>query len=247
MKIFAVYNVKGGVGKTTSCVNLAYLSSLGQRTLLWDLDPQGASTLFLNEHPVEDVKAKKIVKDKKQFVSLIKLTRFRNLSLVPAFFNLRYMDQIIEDKKKSGKNLKKIFGKLSDQYKYVFIDCPPSISSLSEAIFELADCLLVPVIPTVLSLQSLGQIKRHISGNLDTSLQMLPFFSMVDRRKKLHLDLIKKEMAKKTLLESSIPYRATIEKMGVERAPLPHFAATSNETAEYQFLWKEILERASKK
>lgn len=244
MKIFAVYNVKGGVGKTTSCINLAYLSSLNQRTLVWDLDPQGASTLFLNEHPVEDIKAKKIVKDKKRFVSLIKLTRFKNLSLVPAFFNLRYMDQILDDKKKSGKNLKKIFEKLNSQYKYIFIDCPPSISSLSEAIFDLADCLLVPVIPTILSLQSLEQIKQHVTENLDSDLKILPFFSMVDRRKKLHADLMKKEGD--TLLKNSIPYRSVVEKMGIMKAPLPHYAANSRETADYQFLWKEILENIKK-
>ena len=240
MKVLAVYNVKGGVGKTTSSVNLAYLSSLENKTMLWDLDPQGASTLFLNESQIEDVKAKKIIKDKKEFLSLVKQTKFPNYSLVPSFFNLRYMDLILEDSKKSSKNLGKIFEKLRTRFQCIFIDCPPSISSLSESIFSLADALLVPVIPTTLSLQSLGQIRTHVKSNVSSKLKILPFFSMVDRRKKLHLEMIVDESSKGNVLNSSIPYRSVIEKMGVNRAPLLDYAPNCEEATAYRKLWQEM-------
>lgn len=243
MKIFAVYNVKGGVGKTTSCVNLAYLSSLNQRTLLWDLDPQGGATALLNEHPEDSVKAKKVIKDKKHFVSLIKLTRFQNLSLVPAFFSLRNMDLVLEDRKKSGKSLKKILQELDDQYKVMFIDCPPSISILSEAIFTLADYLLVPVIPTILSLKSLDQLSHHLARKGHSTKKLFPFFNMVDRRRKLHKELMEKEFDEGNMLTSVLPYRAEIEKMSIVKAPLPHFAPHSAEAEMYLALWKEILGR----
>ncbi len=243
MKAMALYSIKGGVGKTASAVNLAYIAAeSGLRTLVWDLDPQGASSFYFRIKPKIKGGGKDLIKGKHELDGLIKGTDFDRLDLLPADFSYRNFDLLLDDQKKPGKHLKKRIKPLSEHYDLIFLDCPPNISLLSEAVFFAADILLSPIIPTTLSLRTLTQLTKFISGHdgLD-QLVLLPFFSMVDRRKKMHRDIMQELSESHTeFLDTAIPYASDIERMGLERMPLPAYSKKSPSTVAYQKLWREI-------
>ena len=123
----------------------------------------------------------------------------------------------------------------------IFLDCPPGISLLSEAIFEAADVLLTPIIPTTLSARTLHQLQHFIAESEIKHLNLLPFFTMVDRRKKMHKDQMQSLRTEYPgLLTATIPYASDIERMGIERKPLACFMKNSPSNLAYQALWQEL-------
>ncbi|MGR9115750.1 MAG: ParA family protein [Gammaproteobacteria bacterium] len=247
MKIIAAFNIKGGVGKTSTAVNLSYLAANnGYRTLVWDLDPQGASSYYFRIKPKVKGGSKELIAGKRELDDLIKGTDFQNLDLLPSDFSFRKLDLVLDARKKPTHRLEKLLKPLSQDYDFVFLDCPPNFSLLSEAVFEASDILLSPVIPTTLSLRTLDQLKKFIKQNKTKKLHLMPFFSMVDRRKKLHVDIMNMMPDQyPELLSAAIPYASDIERMGLERMPLGAFINNSRSTRAYQELWHEILERLS--
>ncbi len=245
MKVIAVFNIKGGVGKTSTSVNLAFLAAKhGYRTLVWDLDPQAASSYYFRIKAKIKGGSKDLIAGKHELDELIKGTDFVNLDLLPADFSFRNLDLVLDARKKPTQRLQKLLKPLADDYDFVFLDCPPSISLLSEAVFEASDILLSPVIPTTLSVRTLAQLSKFIKDNGSIKARLLPFFSMVDRRKKMHLDIIKSLPEHyPELLQSSIPYASDIERMGTERMPLAAFMKTSRSAKAYVELWNEIMQR----
>ena len=245
MKIVALYSIKGGVGKTSSAVNLAFIAaSQGYRTLVWDLDPQGASSYYFRIKPKVKGGSKDLIAGKRELDGLIKGTDFNNLDLLPADFSFRNLDLVLDAKKKPTQQLKKLLKPLAEDYDYIFLDCPPNISLLSEAVFATADILLSPIIPTTLSLRTLEQLKEFLAENDLKNVTLVPFFSMVDRRKNMHKELM--DSLTKThpeILKTPIPYASDIERMGLERMPLGGFVAKSRSLQAYQALWQEILGR----
>ncbi|MBV2095450.1 MAG: AAA family ATPase, partial [Candidatus Thiodiazotropha sp. (ex Codakia orbicularis)] len=215
MHIIGVYNIKGGVGKTATAVNLSYLAARqGYRTLIWDLDPQAAATFYFRIQP-KVKKSKKLLAGKIDLDDVVKATDFDNLDMLPADFSYRNMDLRLEDAKKPTKQLLKLLRPLSRAYDYVFLDCPPSISLVSENIFRAAEGLLLPLIPTTLSLRTYQQLLDFLQGHRITGLELMPFFSMVDRRKRMHLDIMQNfPDAHGELLKAQIPYASDVEKMG---------------------------------
>lgn len=245
MKIVALYSIKGGVGKTSSAVNLAFISACnGYRTLVWDLDPQGASSYYFRIKPKVKGGSKDLIAGKRELDGLIKGTDFENLDLLPSDFSFRNLDLVLDAKKKPTHQLKKLLKPLAEEYDFIFLDCPPNISLLSEAVFETSDILLSPIIPTTLSLRTLEQLERFIEDNKLNNLELIPFFSMVDRRKKMHLDimgnLIKSHPG---FLNTAIPYASDIERMGLERMPLGGFMHKSRSLDAYNELWQELMMR----
>lgn len=245
MKIVALYSIKGGVGKTSSAVNLAFVAArAGYRTLVWDLDPQGASSYYFRIQPKIKGGSKDLIAGKRPLDGLIKSTDFDNLDLLPADFSFRNLDLVLDEKKKPTRQLKKLLEPLAADYDFMFLDCPPNISLLSEAIFEAADLLLSPIIPTTLSIRTLEQLQKFITDNQLNNLLLLPFFSMVDRRKKMHLDTMAhlNETYQDTL-NTAIPYASDIERMGIEQCPLGAYSHKGRSITAYTLLWQEILTR----
>ncbi|MDD2850883.1 MAG: AAA family ATPase [Desulfuromonadaceae bacterium] len=245
MKVIALYNIKGGVGKTAACVNLAYsCAASGMRTLLWDLDSQGASSYYFNIKPEVKGGAKKLFKTR-ETSALVKETDIENLDLLPADTSYRHMDLFLDSEKKSKKRMSEFLGRFEDDYDVLFLDCPPSFSLVSENVFNSADVMLVPLIPTTLSLRTYDQIIEYVSDHKKLTLKVMPFFSMIDKRKKLHVDTMADEENRITgVLKTGIPYLSIIENMGVHRAPVGLFAAKSQAAILFDQLWTEIVLRA---
>ncbi|MEJ2620080.1 MAG: AAA family ATPase [Candidatus Thiodiazotropha sp.] len=245
MHILGVYNIKGGVGKTATAVNLAYLAaSQGYRTLIWDLDPQAAATYYFRIKPKVKGSKKRLIKGKLDLDDVVKATDFENLDMLPADFSYRNMDLRLEEAKNPTKQLLKLLRPLSQAYDYVFLDCPPSISLVSENIFRAAEGLMLPLIPTTLSLRTYQQLLDFLEGHRITGLELMPFFSMVDRRKRMHLDVMKNLPDKHgELLTTQIPYASDVEKMGIHRMPVQAFAPKSVAANCYQALWREMQQR----
>jgi len=248
MNVLAVYSIKGGVGKTSSAVNLAYTAARsGYRTLVWDLDPQGASSYYFRIKPKIKGGSKDLIAGKRELDGLIKGTDFDNLDLLPADFSFRNLDLVLDAKKKPTRQLKKLLEPLAEEYDFIFLDCPPNISLLSEAVFEAADVLLSPIIPTTLSLRTLEQLEKFIEDNDLNKLLLIPFFSMADRRKKMHRDIMDSLLEiHPEILTAAIPYASDIERMGLERMPLGGYIKKSASMIAYDALWLEILARISK-
>ncbi|HXS44093.1 MAG TPA: ParA family protein [Solirubrobacteraceae bacterium] len=238
--ILATYNIKGGVGKTSAAVNLAYLAAQeGARTLLWDLDPQGASTYLFRVKPKVKGGGHALVRRKRDISAPIKGTDHERLDLLPADFSYRHLDLALDATKRPTRRLARLLAPLRPDYDYIFLDCPPSISLLSESVFEAADALLVPVIPATLSSRTFAQLER-VAGD---ETMLLLFFSMVDGRKRLHREVMDQLADHRSVLRTVIPASADVERMGVRRTVLEEFAPRGRAAPAYRDLWREIRGR----
>jgi cellulose biosynthesis protein BcsQ len=243
--VLATYNIKGGVGKTSAAVNLAYLAARGgATTLLWDLDPQGASTFLLRVKPKVKGGGRRLVRGKSDASARIKGTDYDRLDLLPADFSYRHMDLHLDATKRPTESLGRVLAPLEPDYDYVFLDCPPSVSLVSESVFEAADALVIPLLPATLSARTLDYIDQ-IAG---AGVQRLPFFSMVDARKRMHRDVMEAFIAERPeMLQTVVPFAADVERMGVAREPLEGFAPRGRAAEAFRNLWAEIAERLGRR
>jgi cellulose biosynthesis protein BcsQ len=241
MKTLAFYNIKGGVGKTAGCVNLAYLASeQGHKTLVIDLDPQGSATYYFQQTPKLKGGFKKMLVSDVDLGQNIHATGVEKLDLIPADFSNRNLDVLIDETKQSKKKFKLLLQQLEGLYDYVFIDCPPGIGALSEAIFSAADYVILPTIPTTLSMRTYEMVLSFFEeNNLDAG-KVKGYFSMVDIRKNLHNDTIAQHFKNKHFIKNYIPYLSTIEKMGLNQSPVAVFAPSSYAAQCFREVWREL-------
>lgn len=243
MIVIALYNLKGGVGKTASCVNFAYLSAAdGYKTLLWDIDPQGSSSFYYKAKPKVHPGIKKLITKDGELENAILSTDFEMLDVIPADNASKSFDVMLEEMKHSKNKLKNSLKQLGTEYDFVFIDCPPGFSVLSENIFNAADIVLMPVIPTTLSIRTYHMVKDYFKEkDLDIN-KMMCFFSMADLRKNMHNEIMDELYKDKRFFQNYIPYLSDVEKMGIHKAPIMEFANSSYAAKSYRELWTEIKE-----
>jgi chromosome partitioning protein len=249
MAVLATYNVKGGVGKTATVVNLAHRAAVtgpddGARTLVFDLDPQGAASYYFRAAPKVRRRGKSLVRGKVDVREAITPTDFPGIDLIPSDFSFRNLDVVLDAAKDPGRSLQRVVRPLTKRYEHVFLDCPPSISRLSENVFNAADALLVPIIPTTLSIRALDQLNTFLGKRRERSPLVLPFFSMVDRRKRLHRELIEDLcLAHPDILRAGVPSASAVERMGSHQSPVGAFDRRSPAVKAYADLWDEVLGR----
>ncbi len=194
-----------------------------------------------------------LISGKRPLDDAIKGTDFDNLDLIPADFTYRNMDLLLDvgDAKlgdvpggKPARKLSKLLAPLAAEYDVVFLDCPPSVSLVSENVLHAADLIVVPLIPTTLSVRTLEQLSDFVEEFKGHRPDILAFFSMVDRRKKLHREITEKLAAERyEVARTLIPALSVIEMMSVERAPVAVFAPSSAAAKAYRGLWAELRDR----
>ena len=176
----------------------------------------------------------------------MKATDFDNLDLLPADFSYRTMDLELDDTKKPTRRLGQLLSEVADDYDIAFLDCPPSVSLVSENVLRAADVLLVPLIPATLSLRTYAQLTRFIADAPRPRPDVVAFFSMADRRKRLHRDVIDalpRDHGPR-IADTIVPSMALIEQMAERRAPVPAYAPTSTAAKCYEQLWAEVSNRS---
>jgi cellulose biosynthesis protein BcsQ len=243
--IAGVYNIKGGVGKTTSAVNLAYLAAQdGWLTLLWDLDPQGSATYYFDLEPGIGTSARKLLGSGEDWARVVRPSVYPRLDILPADFSYRKMDVILSEARHSKNGLRSFIQPMTRKYELVFLDCPPGITLLSENIFRAVDYLLVPNIPTTLCLRSYVQVLTFFRDKGLPMDKVVPFFSMVEIRKRLHRENVEFFTRKlRRMCRATIPYLADIERMGIVRKPVPHYLPRSRGAEAFAELWRELRPR----
>lgn len=241
MKTLAIYNVKGGVGKTAASVNLAYFAATsGHPTLVWDLDSQGASSWYLHGQPGEE-KTKKVLAGETPVGRLVKPTPYENLGIIPADFSYRYLDIMLKKVEPPREALRRLLKPFSETYSLTVLDCPPSLSYLADNVFTAADLVLVPVVPTWLSLRAYDQLRDHFKAEGFPVKKLRPFYSMADRRRGLHRELLETPpdiMSHR--MQAVVPYASSVERMGERREPVAAFAPSDDPAlVAYAELWLE--------
>jgi chromosome partitioning protein len=242
LKILALYSIKGGVGKTAAAVNLAYVAAgEGVKTILLDLDPQGSASYYFRIKSSKSFRGKNFLKGGKKFVGNIKGTDYNNLDVLPSSLSYRSLDLLLDNLKRSKKRLREVLDRFEGEYDLVFLDCPPNITLVSENVFFAADTLLVPVIPTTLSLLTYEQLLQFfVDNDLDQS-KISVFFSMVERRKNLHRAVMESmSHSDGRVLKTIIPYASNVEKMGIHREPVVRSQPKSVAARSYRDLWEEV-------
>lgn len=244
MKIISLYNMKGGVGKTTICVNLAYhAADEGFRTLLVDLDPQGAASFYFRVRSAKKFNSRSFLRGGKKLFQSIKASDYENLDIIPASISFRNLDLKLDSGKKNINRLKKILSKFKNEYDIIFIDSPPNLTLLSENILEASNAIILPVIPTPLSIEAYKKLQKFlIKKKIETSSFFL-LLSMVEERKSLQKEIIESLNSKEIkLLKTKIPYKVEIEKMGLRREPLPAYSKSTSAAKSFSSLWAEFKE-----
>jgi chromosome partitioning protein len=234
--IISIYNSKGGVGKTTLAVNLAWASAAlsSRRTLLWDLDAQGAASYILGQEPGAKAAKSSITRDG-DVSGLIRTSNVTGVDVLPADQSLRTLDYAFHDLGKR-KRLAKIAEGLGGDYDRIIIDCPPGLTDTSDQILRASDLVVVPVIPSPLSQRSLDVIKDHVGRKKGPKVSLAPVFSMVDRRRALHQAELERHAGWPV-----IPMASAYEKVSDERKPIGELLPRSSPAVEaVADLWRRL-------
>jgi len=256
-KIIALVNQKGGVGKTTTSINLAAsLGVLGKKVLLVDLDPQGNTTTGIGINKGEISKSiYDVLVNNFNLDEVIVKTKYKNLKVVPATINLAGADiELLEKARtKSGfsksHQLKQNLGSVKEEFDFIFIDCPPSLGVLTTNALTAADTVIIPVQCEFFALEGIMQLLNTImlvQKNLNTKLDIEGvLLTMLDSRTNLGLEVVEeiRSYFKERVYNTIIPRLIRLSEAPSYGKPILAYDPTSRGTEAYINLAKEVIER----
>ena len=243
MRVVAVAGAKGGVGKSAAAVNLAFLSAAtGLRTLLWDLDPQGAATHCYRMKSRVKGGASRLLGAKRDLQSFTRSTDFERLDVLPADGSFRVVDTVLGTRRWPERVIRKLIRPLDRTYDVVILDCAPGLGVVTEAVVAASDLVLAPIVPAPLAVRSLDQLAGFV-GEQRSGLPVLAFLSMVDERKVLHRQMLDLVRSDRRFALSAVPVSSAVERMGLEQVPAVLASPRNLAATAYRNLWAEIAER----
>lgn len=245
MRSLALFHLKGGVGKTTTAVHLAHLSAArGKSTLLWDLDPQASASFVFRVSPARGDLARELLRGRVALDEAVRESDLEGLDVLPADLENARAERWLSEQDDPARPVREVLARLGERYERVLLDCPASLSPLCAGVFGAVQALLVPTIPTALSLRTLAGLLRHLREQRRAGLRVLPFFSMVDARKAQHRQVRDYARAQGLgFLESEIPHAARIESVAARREVLTTSAPDSPQAQAFARLLDEVEAR----
>ena len=242
----ALLGVKGGVGKTTTAVNLAALAATGGlRTLVWDLDPQGAASFALGFDKKGRSATRHLTSKRPDLTDAVFRTTTPGLDLIPADVSLRTLDLALAQRRRPRKKIGDALASVDELYDAVFIDCPPGITLANESAMRATHVYLSPIMPSSLATRAFEQLVTYVEETPKAAGQLFGFLSMVDRRKRAHRELLASLPNRNSrILRTSIPTSAAIENSPRNREPFVSGRRASPAAIVYRNLWTEVQTRA---
>lgn len=243
MNVLALYQLKGGVGKTSTAVNLAALAAAdGLQVLLWDLDPQGAATWLSGVDTTLGAKSKHWLKGKSALGRYVERNVDAGFDVLPAASAHRLLDVLLHKVDRPEKALSRLLKPFSEHYELVILDAPPSLSHLADNVLMAANCVLMPVIPGFLAQRTLSLVAERMDELGQPRMPLTAFYTLVDRRRTVHREQLQEQPVEGvTWLKTEIPYASSVERMGLHRKPLSQCTPPSDSARlAYENLWGEV-------
>jgi cellulose biosynthesis protein BcsQ len=237
MAVIGVYSVKGGVGKTTISVDLAWRSAAmsGHRTLLWDLDPQGGAGFLLGHDDRQVHRAVSVFQRDGRPRDLIVPTPYDQLSLLQSDESMRSLTVALA-RIGHRRRLSNLTALLSHEYQRIILDCPPVLNEISDQILSAADLLIVPLPASPLASRALATIRKELLRNHQRHPPILPVLSMYDGRRRLHREVRGGAASAWPI----VPMASAVEQTAVRRMPIGAFANWSDASRSLQRVWDEV-------